>query len=96
MVWAVADKSDENFMLGGSGVPHFHKLKQSVSLHTYISYCELLCRKYNGLGQLLNKMALQERRYYLWKVAKVKSQIVLNGSYRTYFISIKYTRVFLP
>lgn len=62
----------------------FHKLKECISLQTYISGCELLCGKSNDLGQLLNKMALQERRYSLWDVAKVKSQIVLNCLYRTY------------
>lgn len=72
----------------------FHKLKQGVSLHTFISDCELLCRKYNSLGQLLNKMALQERRYSLWDVAKVKSQIVLNCLCRTYLTSIKYMSIF--
>lgn len=40
-------------------------------------------------------MALQERRYFLWDAAKVKSQVVLNCSYRMYLISIKYIIVFL-
>lgn len=78
------------------GVGHifFHKLKQCISLHTCISDCELLCRKSNGLGQLLNKMTLQEKRYSSWVVAKVKSQIVLNCLHRTYLVSIKSVRVF--
>lgn len=67
----------------------FHKLKQCISLHTYISDCELLCGKSNDLRQLLNKMALQEKRYSSWDAAKVKSQIVLNFLYRMYLYEHK-------
>lgn len=76
------------------GYIFFHKLRQCISLHSYISDCEFLCGKSNDLGQLLNKMTLQERRYSSWDAAKVKSQIVLNCLYRMYLISIKYMCIF--